>query len=69
MILNFLFLFWPSLISRFEKSFRAVHSGTTEEPARGYAEGLAKPRMGRILLSGSLLAAAKYLFSAKGAER
>jgi hypothetical protein len=40
MIFNFLFLFWPSLISRFEKLFRAFYSCTTEEPARGYAERL-----------------------------
>src|SRR6476661_6723784 len=36
--LIFLFLFWPSLISHRENSFRAVHWGTERKPVGGYAE-------------------------------
>jgi hypothetical protein len=35
---DFLLLFWPSLACRFDESFLAVHSGTAENSARGYAE-------------------------------
>jgi len=41
-IFNFLLLFWPSLISRYGKSFLAVHPCTAGNPARGYAEKVKK---------------------------
>jgi hypothetical protein len=37
------FWFWPSLISRPEKSFLAVRRCTAGNPARGYAERLRNP--------------------------
>ena len=35
--LNFLFLFWPSLIPRYEKFISAVHRGTPKDLAVRYA--------------------------------